>query len=48
MSIKKEEGIYGGWDKLEENTNEDKPIEKNWIFQEPLPKEKSPYRISLG
>ncbi|WP_233420749.1 hypothetical protein [Xenorhabdus nematophila] len=28
--------------------NEDEPIEKDWIFQEPLPKEKSTYRISLG
>ncbi|WP_244922678.1 hypothetical protein [Xenorhabdus cabanillasii] len=28
--------------------HEDKPIEKDWIFQEPLPKEKSLYRISLG
>ncbi|PHM50599.1 hypothetical protein Xmir_00001 [Xenorhabdus miraniensis] len=28
--------------------HEDEPIEKDWIFQEPLPKEKSPYRISLG
>ncbi|MEQ2027940.1 hypothetical protein [Xenorhabdus szentirmaii] len=28
--------------------HEDTPIEKKWIFQEPLPKEKSTYRISLG
>ncbi|WP_323852608.1 hypothetical protein [Xenorhabdus szentirmaii] len=28
--------------------NEDEPIEKDWIFQKPLPKEKSTYRISLG
>ncbi|MDC9594935.1 hypothetical protein [Xenorhabdus sp. IM139775] len=27
--------------------NENEPIEKDWIFQEPLPKEKSTYRISL-
>ncbi|MDX7986083.1 hypothetical protein FE392_01865 [Xenorhabdus sp. 12] len=41
------EGIYDGkWDTEEES--EDKPIEKDWIFQEPLPREKSPYRISLG
>ncbi|MEQ1976295.1 hypothetical protein [Xenorhabdus sp. SGI240] len=31
-----------------ELNHEDEPIEKDWIFQDPLPKEKSTYRISLG
>ncbi|WP_338882904.1 hypothetical protein [Xenorhabdus sp. TH1] len=33
---------------LGENKSEDECLEKYWVFQESLPKEKSPYRISLG